>query len=99
MDRPRTRRVDEAEVGVVAGSDAAFGRAESVPVCRVQRRELGDAAVGKAATRSLANESGQQVLSAAEAGLGREDVVTVRAELRLLLAAGMVTYNPVDVSG
>ena len=66
---------------------------------RVGASELGDPVVGEAALAALADQAGQEVLGAAEAGLGHEHVVTRVAELGLVAAAGVVGDHPVEVAG
>src|SRR5690606_1774090 len=91
--------VEQYQVGVEALGDIAFAlQAEAE-----RRRAAGELrhAVGREATlRALAEQPRQQVLGAAEAGLGQPDVVGVLTrDLVGRLAAGVVAADPVDVTG
>src|SRR5690606_9014931 len=95
---PGAMGVDDRDIGVdTFGEPALTGQA--VAVGRVRGGELGDPAQRKTTLAALGDQAGQQVFGTAETGLRGEHIVAVLAEFDLVLAAGVIGNDPVDVPG
>ena len=91
-------RIDENDVGVVAGRDVAFAE-QAEPLRRVPAQKLGHVVVRHAAPAALAQHAGEQILGAAEARFRQPDIVRIVLGPFLLgRTAGVIADDPVDLA-
>ena len=91
-------RVEESQVRVIAGRHVALAEKPVAPR-GILRAELGHAVVRQPALAALAEHAGEQVLGAAEAGLGEPDVIgTLGGDFHLRRAAGVIAHDPAHLA-
>ena len=91
-------RIDENDVGVVTGCDIAFVEQAEAPR-RVPAQQLGHVVVRHAAPAALAQNSGEQILRAAESCFRQPNIAgIVLGPFLLGRTARVIAHDPVDLA-